>query len=494
MLSESRYQKYLWSLIPAALIAAMTAGIFTLGNPDELMSGDFTIAILAISIIYCLFIIWSLITLDGKALTEDTKSKNHGLLILILLFALIVRVYISSMITGYPNDMACWTAWSSASVGKGLFEVYTNVAFLDYPPGYLFVLYGIGNIAKIANIEVGTEAYYMLLKAPAIISDVAMGWILYRLCIKKLLPTMGLILAFLYIFNPLIILDSAAWGQIDAVLVLVIAGYLIYLYKENIIAASLLFVTGLLIKPQMLFFAPVLAVVFIQYIGKRGWLKALKVFLISLFGGAALFAVVVFPFTQGRQWYWIFAKYMGTISSYNYITLNSANIFGLLGLNWVPTSTVKMGLSLGIWGIIGITVTVLLYFVMAFINRDKKNIFILTAMLMTGVYAFGLKMHERYIFPVIVILLIAYIYDNKRSILVKFCVLSTAVFINVAQVLVLIHIPPDNLIFKVSSALVVAVYIWMVVFCFILVIKSYRESKKDSPLEPGEIIDSLIQE
>jgi len=491
---DNKNEKYLWSLIPVMLIAVMVFGIFTLGNPDELMSGNFTIAILAIAIVYCFFIIWSVFTLEGKALVEDAKSKNRGLIIFILLFALIVRVYIASMISGYPTDMACWTAWSNSAFENGLFKVYSSSSFLDYPPGYLFVLYGLGWIAKILNIGVGTDTYNLLLKAPAIISDVIMGWILYRLCAKKLLPTMGLTVAFLYIFNPLVILDSAAWGQIDAVLTLAVVGYLLYLYKENIIAATLIFVAGLLIKPQMLFFGPVLAVVFIQYAIRNEKLKVLKVYLISLFSGLALFAAVVFPFTQGRPWYWIFEKYLGTISSYNYITLNSANVFGLLGLNWMPTSTVKMGLSLGMWGIIGISITVLIYFVLGFINRDRKNIFILTATLMTGVYAFGLKMHERYIFPVIAILLIAYIYDNKRSILVKFGVLSTAVFINVAQVLALIHIPPDDLIFKVSSGLIVLIYIWLVVFSFSEVIKSYRESKIEIIAEPGEFIDSSIPE
>lgn len=491
---ENKNEKYLLSLIPLILIAAMAVGIFTLGNPEELMSGDFTIAILAVAIVYSIFVIWSVFTLEGKVLLEDRKSKNRGIIILILLFAFIVRVYISSMITGYPTDMACWTAWSNSAVEGGLFKIYSNVSFLDYPPGYIFVLYVIGNFAKILNIGIGSEAYNLILKAPAIISDVVMGWILYRLCAKKLLPTMGLVIAFLYIFNPLVILDSAAWGQIDSVLTLAIAGYLLFLYKENIIAATLVFVAGLLIKPQMLFFGPVLAVVFIQYVVKNERMKALKVYLISLLSGIALFALVVIPFTQGRPWYWIFEKYMGTINSYNYITLNSANIFGLLGLNWMPTSTVKFGLTLGTWGIIGITATVLLYFVLGFINRDRKNIFILTATLMTGVYAFGLKMHERYIFPVIVILLIAYIFDNKRSILVKFSVLSTAVFINVAQVLAMIHIPPDDIIFKVSSGLITAVYIWMVVFCFKEVVRSHRESKIKGSAKPEEIIDPLLPE
>jgi len=474
--SEKR-RGYLWSLIPTVLAVVMAVGVFMIEKPEEILSGDFAIVILAIATGYLVFAIWAMNSINKKTLTENTAGKGAGMVVGILIFALIIRIYITSMISGYSSDMSCWTAWSSAAGSDGFFQIYSNMSFLDYPPGYIYVLHIIGSIGKMTGIECGTQMYDLLLKIPAIISDIIMGWMIYRLCSKKFMHKLGLVLAFLYVMNPLVLLDSAAWGQIDSILTLAVAGYLLALYKENIIWATLIFIAGLLIKPQMIFFGPVLAVVFIQYIIKAGWGKAIKTFLISLFSGVALFALVVFPFTGDKPWYWIFEKYMGTINSYDYITLNSANLSGLFGWNWMPTDTVKFGLTLGTWGLIGLIATVVIYFVAGFINRDKKNIFMLTAMLMTGVYAFGLKMHERYLFPVIAILLIAYIYDNKKSILAKFSVLTTVVFINVAQVLAVIHIPPDDLIFKISSGVVVATYIWIAIYCFIEVVKSNKESK-----------------
>lgn len=477
VVSELKKKNNLWSLVPAVLAAASIAGIFTLGNPEEFMSGSFTITILAVSAAYCLFLTWTVISMNDRVINGDNGGRRLGMLLVILVFAFIVRIYIALMISGYPSDMSCWTGWSAAAAGKGLFKIYSDMSFLDYPPGYIYILHILGSIGNMLGIECGTEAYNLLLKIPSIIADVIMAWIFYRLCAKKMLHTMGLILAFVYIMNPLVILDSAGWGQIDAILTLAVAGYLIALYKKNIVGASLLFTVGLLIKPQMLFFGPVLAVVFIKYIGERGWGKAIKAFLISIFSSVALFALAVIPFTGDNEWYWIFEKYLGTIGSYNYITLNSANIYGLFELNWVPTHTVKFGLSLGVWGVIGLAVAVVLYFVLGFMNRDKKNIFMLTVILMTGIYAFGLKMHERYLFPILAILIIAYIYDNKKRTIAAFSVMSTAVFINTAQVLAVIHIPQDDLLFKITSAVIVAAYIWLVTFGFIDVIKSIRDSK-----------------
>ncbi len=476
-MTGDKKKKIVWAMIPALLAAAMTVGIFTLGNPDEALSGDFTITILAVATAYSLFTFWSIFTLDDKVLKENPKGKGLALVLAVLIFALIIRIYMGLMITGYASDMSCWTAWSHAAAGKGLFEIYSDMSFIDYPPGYVYILHILGSIGNLTGMECGSAAYNLLLKMPSIIADLIMAWIIYRICAKRLRHTMGLILAFLYALNPMVMLDSAAWGQIDAILALALAGYLIALYKENFIGATLFFVAGLLIKPQMLFFGPVLAVVFIKYIANRGWGKAMKTFAISLFSGLGLFVLTVLPFTGNKEWYWIFEKYIGTIGSYNFITLNSANIYGMFGLNWMPIETVKWGLTLGVWGIIGIAATVVVYFVLGFLNKDRKNIFMLTVMLMTGIYTFGLKMHERYLFPVIVVMIIAYIYDNKDSILAFYSVLTAAVFINMAQVLAVIHIPPDDLIFRITSGVMVAAYIGIVVFCFIEVAKSIKESK-----------------
>lgn len=480
-------ERLLWFIVPVSLVLLLAAGILFLGNFSEPLSGDFVTVILGISLGYILFLMWALYTLDEKTLKANPKGKGGLTIAAILVFALIVRIYMGLMISGYPTDMACWTAWSHAAEGSGLFKIYSSTSFLDYPPGYIYILHIIGSTGRLLGIEYGTDVYNLMLKIPSIIADLVMAFILYRLCAKRLKHTMGLIIAFTYALNPLILLDSAAWGQIDAILTLAVAGYLLALYKDKIIWATILFIIGLLIKPQMLFFGPVLAVVFIQYIIKKGWGQSLKVFFISLFSGIALFALVVFPFTGDKPWYWIFEKYIGTISNYNYITLNSANIYGFFKLNWMPTEIVKIGLPLGTWGLIGLIATVLIYFVLGFINRDKKNIYMLTAVLMTGIYAFGLKMHERYLFPVMAVLLIAFIYDNRKSILSQFTILTTAIFINVAQVLAVIHIPPDDIVFRISSAAVVGVYIWMVVVCYKDVVKSYRLSK----IEPEDMVDPI---
>ena len=57
-------------------------------------------------------------------------------------------------------------------------------------------------------------------------------------------------------FNPMAIVDSAVWGQMDSVLALLTL-WCLYLYvKDKKPFCAAVFVLGVLVKPQMLMFGP----------------------------------------------------------------------------------------------------------------------------------------------------------------------------------------------------------------------------------------------
>ncbi|MBN2558604.1 MAG: glycosyltransferase family 39 protein [Clostridia bacterium] len=473
-------EKYIWAAAAALFCVLASAGAVIYAKTRETVQADaFAALILALAAVYLAYVFAAILWIDqGRMQSNDNgRTGTRLLLSAIILSGLAARIYAGLSIAGYPTDMTCWTSWSQTAVNGGLFNVYENSTFLDYPPGYLYILYLLGLLGNKIGLEIFPPACNLLLKTPSIIADMAMVFVFFRIGSRKINSQTGLVAAMLYAANPLIILDSAAWGQIDAILVLAVAGYLFALYKNRITMASVIFAIGLLIKPQMLFFGPVLAVVFIKYVVRNGIIKGAKVFFTGFISAAAVFAAVVMPFALGKEPLWILGKYMGAIESYNYITLNSANIYGMLGLNWVPTEAIRLGIPLSVWGMMGLSFAVIVYFIMAFLNKRNSDIFILTAFLMTGIYVLGLKMHERYIVPVIAILLIAYIHDNRSSLMSLFGIISAAAFVNVAQVLAVVHIPPGDLLFRIASGTIAAGYIAMLAIC----IKSTIDSRKALP-------------
>lgn len=477
--------KLVWLTIISLVLLTVAAGIFLL--PEE---SDFLTMILVVSTIYLAYIIFSMyesFRADDSLLAESGKTAL-AILISATIAGLVLRALIGLAIPGYPADMSCWTAWSQAAAGSNFFSAYQNTSFLDYPPGYLYILHILGSLGNLLGIECLTPAYNLLLKMPAIIADIAMGWIIFSISKKENILRIGTVMAVVYIINPLTILNSAAWGQIDSILTLAVAGYIILLYRNRIFAATLVFSAGLLLKPQMLFFGPVLALVFIKYIISNGWFKGLKTFILSLLGGAGLFVAIVLPFAIGKEWTWIFSKYMGTINSYPYATLNAANTFGLLKLNWKPLETVFMGRPLSSWGMLGMIFSVLIYFIISFLDKDENDIFLLSSMLMTGLYTFGHKMHERYLFPIMAVLLVGFMYNRRGTEITAYALVTTALFINVAQVLMVTHIPPDDILYRLSSLAVILSFLLMTAACIVYAVKS---RKKVIETEPGQ--DSLSE-
>jgi Gpi18-like mannosyltransferase len=377
-MKKPEIKKNIWPVSMAAFLIFLIIGIFLL--PDGKDSMSFNGLILVIAAIYVAYILFAAFESERDDFNpfSDSMKKAVAIMIFVTAAALILRVMIGLAVPGYPADMSCWTAWSQAAAGGGLFSAYENTTFLDYPPGYLYILHILGSLGNMLGIECGSSSYNLLLKIPAILADLGMSWILFGIGKREKNIKLGLLIAVLYAINPLTILNSAAWGQIDSILTLAVAGYFILLHRKRIFAATLVFVAGLLLKPQMLFFGPVLAVVFIKHLSEDGVKAGLKTFLLSFTGGAALFVITVLPFSISKEWTWILDKYMGTINSYPYATLNAANVFGMLKLNWQSLETILWGLKLSTWGMIGLAFSVTVYFIIAFMNKRKENIFILS--------------------------------------------------------------------------------------------------------------------
>jgi Gpi18-like mannosyltransferase len=414
---------------------------------------------------------------DGTA--PSVKRQKSGYAVpFIILAGFAIRMIIGLASAGYETDMACWTIWSQTAAGEGLTGIYTSGIFIDYPPGYVYVLHLLGNIANLLGIEVFTPGYNLLVKMPSIIADMVLVYIIYSKASEKINGRWGAVLALLYMIHPMVILDSAGWGQVDGLLTLFVVLYLIALKDKKIVKASVCFTIGLLIKPQMLFFGPVLAVVFIKYVMGKGFRKGFSVFAKGFGFSAAIFIAAVLPLSSGQRWTWVIEKYFGAVESYDFITLNSANLYGMLGLNWMELTTSTAGKVWFIVSISAMVISVAGYFILSFMDRKDGRMFFLAAVLMTGIFVLGPKMHERYIFPVIAILLMSYVYEGGIEGISFAGIIGVAAFVNCAQVLSVIYIPAKNPVFITSSLIMTLCYIAMTGLAAFEIIGERRKDRK----------------
>lgn len=207
--------------------------------------------------------------------------------------------------------------------------------------------------------------------------------------------------------------------------------------------------------------------------------------------------VVIIPFHGNQPGNWLMALYADTLGSYDYATLNTANFFYLLGGNWAPSASSisnKAALLVGIFALMLISLSAWLYFknskqsaeqglkgkevffqsvplmamfvtgvvygvfaltrasfglmgnfalagtivwavYLLFKGRDLANLPIIGGVMLLAIYVFAGKMHERYLYPALILLFLAYAYKRDYRILPIIGVSTLTTFFNVAIIL-----------------------------------------------------------
>lgn len=457
-------------------------------------------------------------------------------LVLILLGALGMRLFCAAFSKGFDNDTACFAAWADRIFLLGPRGFYTPETFTDYPPGYLYILWPLGALRNLLGIEKYSMAHLVLLKLPSILCDLACSCLLYREARRKCTGHQAFFLCLAYLFNPAVILNSSVWGQVDSVFTLAVALMCLSIVRGKMYPAYIAFGIGMLIKPQTLLFAPVLGAGFIDHIFPKGaelpapaknlpgrvksfaasaafgsFKKALKN-LLQILSTAAGMVLLCLPFgleTVGKQ-------YFATVQSYPYAAVNASNFWGLLGLNWVSQDNTFLGISYSMfgWAAIACAVGLILFFSLR--NRqDPEKYPFLAALLVLSIYMFSVRMHERYLYPGLLLLLLAYAYKPSKHLYLAYCGFSLLHFYNAAYVL--FFYDPANYDRKAPVILLVSAgMLACMALLYVIAFKLYsgnmreqitwktafgpkreknippRPSRPGVPLKPGDMLCMLI--
>lgn len=165
------------------------------------------------------------------------------------------------------------------------------------------------------------------------------AYLVYRLLRRSLGENVAALLSLLYVLNPAAILNSAAWGQVDSVLTLLLLITLIQAVKGRWMVAMPVYMLAVLVKPQALLLAPLaLGAMVLEIVKTKDMRAALRQMGIGLALVAGVLAVMLALFTGGQGLGWLIELYQGTLNSYAYFTVNAMNVYTLFGMNWAGHS------------------------------------------------------------------------------------------------------------------------------------------------------------
>jgi Gpi18-like mannosyltransferase len=361
-----------------------------------------------------------------KSGNEKPFARGYKFLIFILGLGFVIRVAIAPFLDGFGSDVNLFKFWGSVMSNSPL-DMYNKevVSFCDYPPVYLYIIGLFTKVAGFLGITSESALFTLIIKLPPIIADIASGILIYKICGNRIKDNWKLLFVAVYVFNPMTLLDSAVWGQVDSIWALTVFLAVYSITNNKYILSAFIFGIAIMIKPQALFTGPVL----LFAVMKRRDIS--KFFLCGLsVAGAMLLSGLPYVLRYGPMW--ILNLFTETAGGYKYASVNSFNFFTLIGKNWVEDSHKFLSISLFGWGILFLGIFVALAgFIFFKMRNEYKSLPYLTAlMLSVWVVTFTVRMHERYMYPAILFSLIVAILDNSRFMFKIFALLSTTSFFN----------------------------------------------------------------
>lgn len=398
---------------------------------------------------------------------------------------ILIRIVLAGFCKGHATDIQCFMAWADRMTQTGCTGFYSDTVFTDYPPGYMYVLWLLGMIRKLFSMEGVTFASLLLIKLPAIVCNTLTAIFIYKWSVKRG-EKFAVIVTMFYFLNPAILLNSAVWGQVDSIFTLCVVLVCYLLSQKKYPLAYFVFALGILIKPQTLVFTPVVLFGVFKSVFKDGkfdlrafsrqslWALAA---VLSLLAGMAPFGIIT-----------VITQYINTMASYPYASVNAYNLWNALGMNWVLQDETIFGITYSKLGSIAIFLIVIIGAYIWYKIKDKKeSYFVSAAVIIGGMFLFSVRMHERYLYPILALLLLSYLFSKKKEYAVSYLIFSIGHFINVFYVL---YFKKENIVGDLDavSLLTSLIQIGGYVYFIYHLLKNKGEKEKKTEENNEEVI------
>ena len=288
---------------------------------------------------------------------------------------------------GFPSDVGTFQAWAEQMVRVGPGAFYAPEYFVDYPPGYLYVLWLLGALFD-------GELLRLAVKAASIPADIAIATGAAMLAWRHGGRWSATLAAGLWSLHPGAIFAGPYWGQIDAVGSLPLFAALVAAGRGRWATAGALAAIAAMVKPQFGIGAILItAGVLIEFMRYGRWQPFLRVGL----AGVLTALVLAAPFRAGVVE--LITLVRKAAETYPYTSLYAFNVWSIVGDFWEPDDQFL------VLGIVLLALGLFLSCALLWGRRDTATFLAAGAIAACAFYFLPTRAHERYLFPAFVLLL-----------------------------------------------------------------------------------------
>lgn len=306
----------------------------------------------------------------------------------ILLLGLGVRLALAPHV-GHRGDEWTFVQWIAALLRAGPAHLY-DASNCNYLPLWCWWLWLIGHLGlALGRPPVFGDVYYRVaLKAPQILADVALFYLLWGRWLRHMPARRQALWSVFVAFNPALILVSAVWCQVDAmVAVFLVAAFVAYDVRRPVLALLMLMLS-LWVKPWAIVAVPFLLVA----VGRQFGLRALLGGCLAALVGAT---ILTLPFHRGP---WLVVQLVvDTAGRFGYSSVDAFNVWGLTGY-WLSDERLLMGLPHSAWGAMLLTLALLPLLGLAWRDPSTRGMMAAVSLAELAWFLFPTRIQERYIY------------------------------------------------------------------------------------------------
>ncbi len=430
-------------------------------------------------------------------------------MIWLFVLAFVLRLFLIPN-TGFEADISFWKSWGLAVADFGIIKGLPMTNF-NYPTPFGYFLFLMVKVysffADPHNFNEfwkNTNLWFLFVsKMPAIVADFGIaGVILYigkhakhlgfpvfgchsreggnrfwffiqkadpRLREDDRINCLYPFLALVFLFNPVSLIDGAWWGQLDSLGVFLFLLALLFLLRRNALLAGMVYMIAMMTKLQNMIYGPIFFLFLWQTTGWQGLVRA-------LFGATLTFFGLNIEFVLSRN----FGRVIESITSnYDYFPWLSLNAFNPW---WIISGAAGMKVSdkILILGLMNAKTMGLLLFSGAYLfavlrqwttRLQPLRVFLESFIIVNGAFfLFQTESHDRYAFPLVVLLLLlAPFYQKNLKIFSIFYLLFTLFYFYNLHYALIINYPQNGLPIPAIPALTIVIsYLFTGAFLWLL--------------------------
>jgi Gpi18-like mannosyltransferase len=312
---------------------------------------------------------------------------------------------------GEMQDMvSSYAPWGQSIRTLGLFGIYAHERGADLPPVFM-VLLSVSSMPFPALMDnFVTLPFTTLTKLFPVLAETLL--VLIASAWRSVSPRLPLGLAAGIALNPGLIATSAFWGQLDAIMTFLLTLSILAVSRGQYRASWLWYTAAILMKFQAVILLPLLVILTIK---RAGLLTLSRCLLLALL----LFSIVYAPFLYFSGIQASFRPYLEAVGLYPVTTANAFNLWYILTpnvwfrlpllLNDIPLDSSSFVLSLSAkgLGILLLSVFFLVVLLLAYRSARMSTEFAWSAALYVGFFFFPTEIHERYLYPAVVLAIFA---------------------------------------------------------------------------------------